>query len=191
MSNLKKYAEENYVPIIMDDGLDLLIETIKTNNSKTILELGTAIGYSSINIAKTSSDINIVTLERNQDLYNQAKENIYNENLQNQITMYNIDIDDFSTDKIFDFIFIDAAKSQYSKHLEKFLPNLSDDGIVLFDNISFHGMVEDPSKCISRNKRQLVRKIREFRDSVLEDERFCCDFKPDVGDGIIILRRRK
>ena len=61
--SIKTYALNNHVPIIKDEGLDLLLATIKENKAKAILELGTAIGYSAINMAKLGNDILIDTIE--------------------------------------------------------------------------------------------------------------------------------
>ena len=53
--DIKTYAKENHVPIMMDEGLAFLLDYVKTNNVKSILELGTAIGYSAMNMAKIST----------------------------------------------------------------------------------------------------------------------------------------
>ena len=62
MSDLKQFAKDNHVPIIQDGGLDFLLKTIKKINAKDILELGSAIGYSAISMARLSDDIHIDTI---------------------------------------------------------------------------------------------------------------------------------
>jgi len=188
MNDIKDYANVHNVPIIMDKGLEFLLEIIKDNNCKNILELGTAIGYSSIKMAKLSKDINIDTIERKELMYNQAIKNIKNEGLENQINCNYMNIDDFRTEKKYDLIFVDAAKAQYGRYLDMFAKNIKKDGIFFFDNISFHGYVEHPERIESRNRRQLVRKITHFRDEVLKDDRYNCEYYPNKGDGIIILK---
>ena len=187
---LKDYAKEKHVPIIMDEGLKLLLDTIQLNDAKLILELGTAIGYSSINIAKLDKDIIIDTIEKKKELYNLALNNINNEKLNDRINLFNCDICDFSSDKTYDFIFVDAAKGHYGDYLEQFYNNLKSDGILFFDNMEFHGFVKNPMLSKNRNTRQLVKKISKFYDKIIKDDRFISTYYPDTGDGILILRKR-
>ena len=187
---LKEYAKEKNVPIIMDQGLQLLLDTIKDNNCKSILELGTAIGYSAINIAKVNKDIVIDTIEKKEELYIQAQDNVLNEGLTSRINLYNCNINDFVTNKIYDFIFVDAAKGHYNDYLEQFYDNLCQNGILFFDNMEFHGFVKNPMLSNNRNTRQLVKKIIKFYDRIILDTRFESKYYSDVGDGILILRKR-
>ena len=189
--DLKEYAANNHVPIIKDGGLDFIIALIKKADCKMILELGSAIGYSSIKMAKTAADIYIDTLEKNEDMYLKAKENIAKAALNDRISIYHTDIKDFKTDKLYDLIFVDAAKAQYYNYLNQFIGNLKEDGVMVFDNIAFHGMVKDPSLTKNRNTKALVKKIRKFKELVQEDDRFDIMIYEDIGDGILTLRRRK
>ena len=189
--DLKEYAANNHVPIIKDGGLDFIIALIKKTDCKMILELGSAIGYSAIKMAKTAADIYIDTLEKNEAMYLKAKENIAKAALNDRISIYHTDIKDFKTDKLYDLIFVDAAKAQYYNYLNQFIDNLKEDGVMVFDNIAFHGMVKDPSLTKNRNTKALVKKIRKFKELVQEDDRFDIMIYEDIGDGILTLRRRK
>ena len=189
--NLKEYAANNHVPIIKDGGLDFIIALIKKTDCKMILELGSAIGYSAIKMAQTAADIYIDTLEKNEAMYLKAKENIAKAALNERISIYHTDIKDFKTDKLYDLIFVDAAKAQYYNYLNQFIGNLKEDGVMVFDNIAFHGMVKDPSLTKNRNTKALVKKIRKFKELVQEDDRFDIMIYEDIGDGILTLRRRK
>lgn len=191
IENIKKKALEEKVPIIKDGGLEFLLKTIKERNCKDILELGTAVGYSSMQMASLDKDIHIDTIEKNEDMYKQAIENIKNNGFENQIDVYFTPIEDFHTEKMYDLIFVDAAKAQYGKYMEQFLPNLKQDGIMLFDNMIFHGLIYDVESIESRSKRALVRKIVKFRDFVQQDPRFDIMLYDDIGDGILVLCRRK
>ena len=191
MTNIKEFAKENHVPIILDGGLDFLIKTIKSRDVKDILELGTAIGYSAINMARQNQEIKIDTIERNEEMYKEAVLNVKEANLENQINLHFMDVEEFKTDKMYDLIFVDAAKSQYYKFLNMFIDNLKDDGIMVFDNMEFHGLVDHPELTNNRNTRQLVRKIKNFRELVQEDERFDIIMYEGVGDGIMTLTRRR
>ena len=117
--DIEKYAKDNNVPIMLPDGIEFLLNYIKENNVKTILEIGTAIGYSAIRMALISSDIKVTTIERDIDRYNEAIKNISDFSLENQINVIYADAFDVDLSEKFDLIFIDAAKSQYIKFFEK------------------------------------------------------------------------
>lgn len=187
IEDIERYADENRVPIMQKDGIDYLVNYIKDNNIKNILEIGSAIGYSSIKMALVSKGIMVTTIERNIDMYNKAVSNIEAFNLSNQIKIINADALDVNVDGEFDLIFIDAAKSQYIKFFEKYKHNLKNDGVIITDNLSFHGLVADDSNC-SRNTKQLVRKIRTYIDFLKNNQEFDTEFI-SLGDGISISKR--
>ena len=188
---LKEKALKEGVPIIKDEGLAFLLNLIEERGCRDILELGTAVGYSAIEMALLNKEIHVDTLEKNEELYSQAIKNIAENGLSKQITAYLTAIEDFRTDKQYDLIFIDAAKAQYGKYLEMFLDNLKNDGVMVFDNMVFHGLIYDPESIHSRNLRNLVKKIVKFREKVHNDERFDIMMFDNIGDGIFVLTRRK
>ena len=109
--NLKEYAIENNVPIINDEGLDFLLNLIKNYNVKTVLEIGTAIGYSAINMANLGCEI--ITVERDYFMYNEALKNIKLANFEKNIEIIHGDALEVEINQKVDLIFIDAAKAQY------------------------------------------------------------------------------
>ena len=187
IEDLEKYAKENNVPIMLKSGIDYLTKYIKDNNVKNILEIGSAIGYSAIKMTLVNSDISVTTIERDINMYNEAVKNINAFNLSNQIKIINADALDADIIGKFDLIFIDAAKSQYIKFFEKYKHNLEDGGVIITDNLDFHGLVLDDSSC-SRNTKQLVRKIRNYIDFLKNNEEFDTEFI-SLGDGISISKR--
>lgn len=191
IEQIKQKALKDGVPIIKDDGLAFLLDLIKENNYKQILELGTAVGYSAINIAKLDKDIHVDTIEKNDDMYNQAIININNESLNKQIDVYHMPIEEYKTDKKYDLIFVDAAKAQYGKYLEMFIDNLDEKGIMFFDNMVFHGLINDIERIESKNLRNLLKKLNKFREMVRNDERFDIMLCDNIGDGILLLSRRE
>ncbi len=191
IEEIKKDALEKGVPIIKDEGLAFLLNFIDQHHCKDILELGTAVGYSAIMMANSDPDIMIDTIEKNEDMYDQAVNNIKDCGLEDRIEVHFSAIEDFKTAKMYDLIFIDAAKAQYGRYMEMFLNNLKDNGYMLFDNMVFHGLVEEPEKITSRNLRNLVKKIIKFREMVQNDNRFDIMMFDNVGDGILVLNRRK
>ena len=191
IEELKKQALEEGVPIIKDEGLAFLLNLIKEKGYKNILELGTAVGYSSMMMAKLDRDIHIDTIEKNMDMYKQAVSNIKSEGLDNQISVYGMAIEDFITDKKYDLIFVDAAKAQYGKYMEMFLDNLAEDGVMVFDNMIFHGLIYKVDEIESKNLKNLLKKIIKFRELVINDNRFDIMMDDNIGDGILVLSRRK
>ena len=185
IEELEKYADENNVPIMQKDGIEFLTDYIKKNNIKSILEIGSAIGYSAIKMALVSDDIKVTTIERDKERFDIAVENINKFNLQDRITIYNEDALNIELSDKYDLIFIDAAKSQYIKFFEKFEKNLNNNGVIVSDNLSFHGLVEDETKTNNRNTKQLVRKIRKYIDYLKENKNYKTTFYK-LGDGVAI-----
>ncbi len=188
---IKKFAKENNVPIMLDDGINFLINYIKENEIKSILEVGSAIGFSAIMMASVAEDIMVDTIEIDEERYELARKNIKSFNLVSRINIYNTDALKFVSEKKYDLIFIDAAKAQYKKYMEYFLGNLKDEGVFIFDNMNFHGMVDDYESIKNRNTRSLVKKIKKFRDEILNDTNYDVVFKKNVGDGVIIAKIKK
>jgi predicted O-methyltransferase YrrM len=191
IEDIKEKALKEGVPIIKDEGLIFLLSLIKENNYKDILELGTAVGYSSMEMAKLDKNIHIDTLEKNIDMYNQAIKNIEDNNLNDQIKVHFGPIEEYKTDKMYDLIFVDAAKAQYGKYMEQFINNLKPEGKMVFDNMIFHGLIYDVDNIQSKNLRNLVKKIIKFRQLVHNDERFDIMMNDNIGDGILVLSWRK
>lgn len=190
IKEIEEYAKINDVPIITLDGIEFIETLIKDNHVKSILEIGSAIGYSSIKMALLDEHIQIDTIERDVERFNIAKSNIEKFNLNKRINIYNIDAFDFISENKYDLIFIDGAKSQYTKWFIQFSKYLNDDGIIVCDNLEFHGHVENYENIESRNLRQLVRKIREFIEFLQNNKEYETKFY-DIGDGISVSKKVK
>lgn len=187
---IKGYAQQNNVPIIEDEGLAFLIEIIKQNQVRDILEIGSAIGYSSIMMALVDDNIHVDTIERDDERYKEAVNNINDMHLNNRIKIYHDDALTFDQSLLehrYDLLFIDAAKAQYQKFFDKYESLLKANGIVVIDNVNFHGFV-DEKVAPSKNTRQLAQKIKRFRDWLWEQEDYEVS-KHDVGDGIMVARK--
>lgn len=189
MDNLIKemelYAEEKNIPIMQKKGIDFLCKIISKSDVKNILEIGTAIGYSAIKMALVNEDINVTSIERDQDRYIEALKNIKKAKLDKRINVIYKDALDVKIKGKYDLIFIDAAKGQYIKFFEKFKENLNPGGIIISDNLSFHGLVEQKERIESRNLRQLVGKIKKYIEFLENNEEFKTKFYK-VGDGIAV-----
>lgn len=189
MNELEEYAKINNIPIMQKDGILYLINYIKENNIKNILEIGSAIGYSSIMMASINSDIRITTIERDKDRYDLAVSNIKKYNLDKQINIIYGDAVDTDITGMYDLIFIDAAKGKNIFFFEKYKNNLVKGGSIITDNLSFHGLVEDSDLVKTKNQRGIVNKIKDFISFLDNNEEFATEYIP-VGDKIAISKRR-
>lgn len=189
MKELEEYAKINNIPIMQKDGILYLINYIKENNIKNILEIGAAIGYSAIMMASISSDIRITTIERDKDRYDLAVSNIKKYNLDNQINIIYGDAVDTDITGMYDLIFIDAAKGKNTFFFEKYKNNLVKGGTIITDNLSFHGLVEDSDLVKTKNQRGIVNKIKDFISFLDNNEEFVTEYI-SVGDKIAISKRR-
>lgn len=187
--DMKKYALDNNVPIMTEGGIDYLMKYIRKNNVKRILEIGSAIGYSAILMCSVSDDIFVTTIERDEKRYMEALKNIKKAHLEDRIELIYNDALEVSVKGKYDLIFIDAAKAQNQKFFEKFEKNLEFDGTIITDNMNFHGLVnKDLEEIESRNLRQLVRKVKDYKEFLKNNKKFSTDFL-DIGDGIAISKR--
>ena len=188
---LRNYAEANNVPIIKRDSLVLIQSLLNMINAKTMLEVGTAIGSSALGFAISKDDLIIDTIERNEEMYHQAMKNIKELHMDNRINVIFDDalLVDNSILKTYDVIFIDAAKAQYQKFFDKYAPLLNENGVILTDNIIFHGCVENQEN-LSKNVRSMVKKIDNYNHYLNTLEEYNT-YYIDSGDGLAITMRKK
>ena len=189
IEEMERYAKENNVPIMLSDGIEYLTKFIQDNNIKSILEIGTAIGYSAIKMAMVNNNIKVTTIERDKERYDQAVINVKNMNLDNRITLIYGDAMDIEVDGEYDLIFIDASKGHSIDFFLKYSKNLKDNGVIITDNLSFHGLVEDESLAVTKNQKGLVKRIKKFIEFLDNNEEFVTTCI-NVGDKISISRRR-
>lgn len=190
ISEIKLYARKNDVPIMQDQSQQFICEYIKNHNYKKILEIGTAIGYSTIQFAKTSPDVKVTSIELDIDRFIKARQNVEDCNLQDRITLINENALDTQLDDKFDLIFIDGPKAQYIKFFEKYKNNLNPNGVIISDNLFFHGMVEDLTLTHNYSTIKLVKKIRKYIDFLKNNQEFSTEFF-ELGDGISVSSPKK
>ncbi|MCM1259725.1 MAG: O-methyltransferase [Prevotella sp.] len=192
---LEHYANEHQVPIIQYESLMMLQMLIRTKRVKTILEIGTAIAYSALQMAVLSEEITIDTLERDEKMVELATQHIQQFGKQKQIHLHYVDALEVDLSQLqpeYDLIFIDAAKAQYQKFFERFVPLLAPQGVIVTDNILFHGCVEQSlldSFNLSKNVQHLAKKIDQynhFLNTLPQMETYYFD----LGDGLAITMRK-
>ena len=185
LSELKEYAQSNDVPIIHDETVAFLQGFIDKKKITSVLEIGTAIGYSALQMAKCKTVKRVVSIERNYGLAQIATANIKRAGQSEIIEVINEDALKYATSEKFDLLFIDAAKAQYQKFLDCYIDNVK---YVIADNMDFHGMVADPSLTQNRNTRALVRKLAKFKEDIMENPDYSSQYFTD-GDGILLITK--
>ena len=190
IKTIKEYALVNKVPIMVDDSIDFIISKIHQKRVKKVLEIGTAIGYSAIMMALSSPNLTVASIEKDKDRYLEAVKNIKKFDLEDRITLIYNDALEVSLKEKYDLILIDAAKSKNLDFFNKFEKNLEPNGIIITDNLSFHGYVEqEPSQIKNRNLRALVRKIRNYIDFLENNLKYKTTFY-EIGDGLSVTEKR-
>jgi predicted O-methyltransferase YrrM len=185
--DMELYAEENHIPIIQPEVAQLLKVLVKGFESKKILEIGTAIGYSAVILAEAAGkDAEVVSLEINKDMARKARLNIERVGLNDRIEVIQGDAR-FVLNKIegkFDFVFIDAAKGHYGEMFENVLQNIRPGGIIVCDNVLFRGMVASDS-LVKRRKITIVKRMRKFLKYITQHQQLDTAIVP-IGDGVSI-----
>ena len=188
---IKEYALEKKVPIMQDEGIDFLTTFLIKNQIKSVLEIGTAIGYSAIMMALSNPYVKITSVERDEVRYLEALKNIKKLRLDDRITLIFKDALDLKLEEKFDLIFLDAAKSQNINFFNLFSSNLNSEGYIITDNLEFHGLVaKDEKEIKSRNVRGIVRKIKDYIRFLESNTSYETTFYK-IGDGISVSKSKK
>ena len=141
-------------------------------------------------MALANPNLKVTTIERDRDRYLEAIKNIKKFELEDRITLVFNDALEVNVEGTFDMIFIDAAKGQNIKFFEKYESNLKPHGYIITDNMNFHGLVDKlDAEIESRNLRGLVRKIRDYRTYLLNNQNYNVELL-DIGDGIAVAEKK-
>lgn len=181
---IKHSGIEHKVPISVDDTLSFICQTINKNGCKSVLEIGTAIGFSSITIAENTTCTHIDTLEIDPERYIQAKQNIAAHNLTQKINAQLIDAMDYlkTTTKTYDFVYLDGPKGQYINYLPYIIKILNPSGILVADNLNFHGMVNGEIP-ISKGCRAMIKGLKKYISAITNHPQLTTQILP-IGDGL-------
>lgn len=190
IKEIEDYAKEEKVPIIQKASLKYLNNYIEVKGVESVLEIGTAIGYSAICMALSNPNLKITTIERDEKRYLEAIKNIKKFKLEDRINLIFKDALEVSLDEKYDLIFIDAAKAQNIKFFTHFEKNLGKNGTIITDNIFFHGYTYmNPEEIESRNVRAIARKIRDYVTFLENNKEYETEIRK-IGDGISVTRRK-
>ena len=187
---MEKYAEEHNVPIVTKEVAEYLKFIVRNNNIKNVLEVGTAIGYSGILMAKEIEKNNgkLYTIEIDEERYNLAQENFKKSGLKNIVSIKGDAVEEIKKiDENFDFVFIDASKGHYLEFFEDSYKLLNKNGIIFIDNIMFRGYLY---KEYPKRFKTIVRRLNEFIEYLYSREGGEFVLLP-FGDGIGLFRKEE
>ena len=190
LKELEEKALKEYIPIISPEVAQLIRLLTEMTGTKKILEIGSAIGYSSILFAGYSEDIKVTTIEMDEERANQAEENIRRAGMDNKISLLRgnaLSVMDEMTEQ-FDMVFVDAAKGQYNNFLPKCLRLLKPGGLLISDNILYRGTVAQTG-FIPRKHRTIIVNMKEYLKRLSEDEKLTTSIIP-IGDGVAVSLKK-
>lgn len=191
LAELEEFAGVNHVPIIQPEVAALMKVIGQLKQPTKILEVGTAIGYSSILFSGFLKPDGVIdTIERNEEMIELARKNIKLAGKQNTINVIAGDALDVLAclDKHYDMIFIDAAKGQYSEFFEQCKRMLVPGGLLVSDNVLYKGMIASDELVVKR-KKTIVARMRDFLQILCEDESFETSIIP-IGDGVALSYKK-
>ena len=193
LGELEELAHENGVPVIPHETVVFLQFLLKQKQPKNVLEIGTAIGFSASLMAETlGEDAKITTIDRFPVMIEKAKKNFEKLGLTDQVTLLEGDAADLlsSLEGPYDFIFMDSAKSKYITFLPECLRLLSDDGVLMVDDVSQAGTVLQPIEEIPRKNRSIHRHLNEFLEEITKSSELTSTLLP-LGDGVALISKNK
>lgn len=184
---MEEKARKDYIPIIKAEVGQFLQILIKAINPRRILEIGTAIGYSTIWMARAmAEDTELVTIEKDEEMYLQARENFQAAGLADKIRPKfgdALEVLPYLGGE-FDFVFIDAAKGQYLNYLELVLDLVPVGGLIIADNVLYRGYVRKSGQ-IAHKRRTMVRTLKEYIEVIQEHPCLESIILP-LGDGLAL-----
>ena len=188
-AEMKAYAKIHQVPILRDAELLLFRGLVTAARPSSVLEIGAAIGYSTLQIASClTAESRITTIEIDAERIAAARDFIGRSPYGEMIRLLEGDgtalLDEL--DETWDFVFLDGPKGQYSRQLAKIMPKLRPGAVVVADNISYHDMFYIEGT-VPHKHRTAIGRLREFLDMIYDDDRFESVFFEN-GDGMTVSR---
>lgn len=180
---LCSYADAHYIPVLLPETASVLKQIIMLARPEKILEIGTAIGYSSL-IMLRNSNAKLYTVEMLEERVEIAKRFFAQAGVLDRATFFVGDAGEIVPQLTgeYDFIFMDGPKTRYVEYLPYLKRLLKSGGILLCDNVLFNGMVSGEEEIIAK-KNSIVVRIEEFLSELYSDENYDTSIIP-IGDGL-------
>lgn len=192
LAQLEEYAHKNAVPIVQKEVAAFLKLICMTHKPERVLEIGTAIGYSSILMLESlPGSARITTIERDENMASIARQNIKKAGMGECIDVLSADAEVLlpELDGPYDMIFMDAAKAHYIYFLPHCIRLLREGGLLVSDNILYGGMVANRDLLI-RRKITIVKRLKKYIEAICSDERLETSLL-SIGDGVSISYKLK
>ena len=192
LKELEEFARRENIPIIPHETVAFFRLFLQTMQPKSILEIGTAIGFSALLMAEQVPDAKIMTIDRNEEMIGFAKENFARFDQRKQITLLEGDAVDLleHIEQRFDLIFMDSAKSKSIVFLPEVLKRLEVGGVVILDDIFQGGDVARDIMEVRRGQRTIYRGLQRLFDATLDHPGLTASLIP-LGDGILMIRKNE
>lgn len=191
LGELEEQAHVDEIPVIPHETVVFLQFLLGQLKPKNILEIGTAIGFSSSVMAQyVGEDGHVTTIDRFDVMIRKAKATYENLGLTDKVTLLEGQAADILPTLAgpYDFIFMDSAKSKYIEFLPECLRLLRKGGVLMVDDIFQAGTILEPVEEIPRGKRAIHRKLNEFLKVVMHHPDLTSTLLP-LGDGVILITK--
>lgn len=190
ISAIEAFARKNYIPVMLDDTKQLLFDTVQNVAPQSILEIGTAIGYSGIIMLTACPSAKLNTIEMDENNARMAKQNFAEAGVSDKVNLFLGDarqIVPLLTGQ-YDFIFMDGPKGQYVKFFPYLFDLLKSGGTLVCDNVLYKGLVEHVPEDKRHKHITVARNMHEFLDELLADKRLSTTLYR-IGDGVTISKK--
>lgn len=191
LEELENFAHAENIPIIPHETVAYFRFLLETLQPEKILEIGTAIGFSTLLMAEHAPHAQITTIDRNPEMIALAKANFTKFDKRKQITLLEGDAMDLlpGLKDRYDFIFMDSAKSKYVVFLPEVLRCLASGGLIIIDDVFQGGDVAKEIGEVRRGQRTIYRGLHQLFDKTLDQSEITSALLP-LGDGILMIRKK-
>lgn len=190
LMRMEREAAAERIPIIQLPSIQFIRFLLTMHKPKRILEVGMAIGYSTIWLAKAAPDAHITSIEISEEMVRRARQNFAEAGVSDRITVFHQDArDGLDGEPRFDCIFFDAAKGQYHTYFDTYVPYLVEGGLLICDNVFFRGMIAEADEDVPKSRRGMIKKLRAFNHFLAEHPALETSFV-SIGDGLALCIKR-
>lgn len=193
--SIKIDANRRGVPIIREESHKILQQLTEKINPKTILEIGTAVGYSGILMLSSAKDSSLITIEHDINKVEEANKNFKDAGFEDRATVvYGDCMEEVSMmvaggkyDKYFDMVFLDGPKAQYINMLESLILMTKDGGYIIADNVLFRGYVQH-KETMPRRFKTIVKRLEMLFETVKDHPDIESYELIEIEDGILVIK---
>lgn len=195
LEKLRRESEKNNIPIILKDTETMLMAFVMSLSPVNILEIGTAVGYSAACFASVCPKASVTTIEARDTSCEKARENLKDLGLDNRVKVIHGDAEEVlrrmrekaeeHENRPFDFVFIDAAKSHYREYWDHIMELITDDAVIVSDNVLLKGITASEEYLTTRRDRTSMMRMREYLDYITGLADVYTSVLP-VGDGLAL-----